>query len=71
MKRDCRRFALLFQLVFLLGYSFASAQARRKVIVNEDFSGPGGSNMQTLMVMVQSPQVEVLGLHRRERGSVA
>jgi inosine-uridine nucleoside N-ribohydrolase len=31
------------------------------VIINEDFSGPGGSNLQTLLVMVQSPQVEVLG----------
>lgn len=36
-------------------------QQRRKVIVNEDFSGPGGSNMQTLLVLAQSPQVEVLG----------
>jgi inosine-uridine nucleoside N-ribohydrolase len=43
-------------------WSFASATARRKVIINEDCSGPGGSNMQTLMVMIQSPQVEVLGI---------
>jgi purine nucleosidase len=35
---------------------------RRKVIINEDASGPGGSNMQTLMIMIQSPQVEVLGI---------
>ncbi|HEY4904000.1 MAG TPA: nucleoside hydrolase [Candidatus Sulfotelmatobacter sp.] len=39
----------------------AVGQQRRKVIVNEDFSGPGGSNMQTLLVLAQSPQVEVLG----------
>jgi len=38
------------------------AQPRHKVIINEDCSGPGGSNMQTLMVMIQSPQVEVLGI---------
>ena len=38
------------------------AQPRRKVIINEDRSGPGGSNMQTLAVMIQSPQVEVLGI---------
>src|SRR3981189_3563021 len=42
--------------------SYSVAQQRRKVIINEDFSGPGGSNMQTLLVMVQSPQVEVLGV---------
>lgn len=40
----------------------AFAQPRRKVIINEDCSGPGGSNMQTLLLMIQSPQVEVLGI---------
>ncbi len=38
------------------------AQPRRKVIINEDCSGPGGSNMQTLLMMIQSPQAEVLGI---------
>src|SRR5215468_3780968 len=38
------------------------AQPRRKVIINEDCSGPGGSNIQTLVMMIQSPQVEVLGI---------
>src|ERR1700731_4889047 len=49
-------------LVLLLASSFAQAQQRRKVIINEDCSGPGGSNLQTLLVMIQSPQVEVLGI---------
>src|SRR6185295_7830871 len=30
--------------------------------INQDCSGPGGSNMQTLLVMIQSPDVEVLGI---------
>src|SRR5271169_5905009 len=42
--------------------SLAAAQPKRKVIINEDCSGPGGSNMQTLAVMIQSPQVQVLGI---------
>ena len=42
--------------------SLCSAQSRRKVIINEDCSGPGGSNMQTLLMLIQSPQVEVLGI---------
>jgi len=46
----------------LLAISAAWCQQRRKVIVNEDCSGPGGSNMQTLLTMIQSPQVEVLGI---------
>src|SRR5215470_15488382 len=48
--------------IVLLATSFASAQPRRKVIINEDCSGPGGSNLQTLLVMIQSLQVEVLGI---------
>jgi len=48
--------------ILLAVSSFASAQPRRKVIINEDCSGPGGSNMQTLLMMIQSPQVEVLGI---------
>ena len=49
-------------LLTLLIATALHAQPRRKVIVNEDFSGPGGSNMQTLLTLVQSPQVEVLGI---------
>ena len=46
----------------LLIHALCFAQPRRKVIINEDCSGPGGSNMQTLAVMIQSPQVDVLGI---------
>ena len=46
----------------LLAATAAWSQPRRKVIVNEDCSGPGGSNLQTLTTMIQSPQVEVLGI---------
>ena len=45
----------------LLAATLAHAQPR-KVILNQDCSGPGGSNMQTLLVMIQSPEVEVLGI---------
>jgi inosine-uridine nucleoside N-ribohydrolase len=48
--------------VALLAATAAWPQPRRKVIVNEDCSGPGGSNMQTLLTMIQAPQVEVLGI---------
>jgi purine nucleosidase len=48
--------------VLLFTTSLACAQQRRKVIINQDCSGPGGSNLQTLLVMIQSPRVEVLGI---------
>ena len=45
-----------------LAGSLSFAQPRRKVILDEDCSGPGGSNLQTLLVLLQSPDVEVLGI---------
>ncbi len=50
--------------VFFLALStlVAAAENRRKIIINQDVSGPGGSNEQTLMLLIQSQQVEVLGI---------
>jgi inosine-uridine nucleoside N-ribohydrolase len=48
--------------LLLLAAPSAWPQQRRKVIVDEDCSGPGGSNLQTVLLMIQSPQVEVLGI---------
>lgn len=54
----------LFVVLFFLTTwnSPGLAQPRRKVIINQDCSGPGGSNMQTLLTLIQSPEVEVLGI---------
>lgn len=57
-----RRIILVLVVAGVIGHCLASTPPRRKVIINEDCSGPGGSNMQTLLVMIQSPQVEVLGI---------
>jgi purine nucleosidase len=59
-KRNGFCFSLL--LFFAANCLASPPQQRRKVIINEDCSGPGGSNLQTLLVMIQSPQVEVLGI---------
>jgi purine nucleosidase len=53
------RFVIFFLLV---ANTLAFAQPRRKIIIDQDCSGPGGSNMQTLLTLIQSPQVEVLGV---------
>lgn len=53
----------VWQIVILLFLaSSVFAQPRRKIIIDEDCSGPGGSNMQTVALLVQSPQTEVLGV---------
>jgi purine nucleosidase len=48
--------------ILLLATSLAWSQPRRKVIINEDCSGPGGSNLQTVALLIQSKNVEVLGI---------
>ncbi len=42
--------------------SFLSAQAQRLVLIDQDGSGPGGSNQMAMMVLLQSPQCKVLGI---------
>ena len=49
-------------VALLLASSLAWSQPRRKIIINEDCSGPGGSNINTLALLIQSPRVEVLGI---------
>ena len=55
------KFCLVLMCIMLVS-SAGRAQLRRKVIINQDCSGPGGSNMQTLALLIQSPQVEVVGI---------
>jgi inosine-uridine nucleoside N-ribohydrolase len=56
-----RRVGVLIVALLFLASASLFASPRRKVIVNEDYSGPGGSNMNTLLVFALSPQVDVLG----------
>jgi len=40
----------------------AQAAERRMVVIDQDGSGPGGSNMMSMMALLQSPLVDVLGI---------
>src|ERR1700734_3539796 len=40
----------------------ALGQTPRLVLIDQDGSGPGGSNQMAMMVLLQSPQVKVLGI---------
>jgi inosine-uridine nucleoside N-ribohydrolase len=48
--------------VLLLSAPFASAQARRKIIIDQDAAGPAGTDQQSMLLLIQSPQTEVLGI---------
>ena len=59
---------LLLALVASTAYSpgstaaAAGTTARRKVIIDQDAFGPAGSNMQAILMLLQSKDVEVLGI---------
>ena len=37
-------------------------QEKRKIIIDQDAAGPGGTDQQSILLLVQSPQTEVLGV---------
>ena len=40
----------------------ASGQQKRKIIIDQDAAGPGGTDQQSILLLVQSPQTEILGI---------
>lgn len=52
-----------FPAIFLLIVSvFSSAQQRRKIIIDQDAAGPAGTDQQSMLLLIQSPQTDVLGI---------
>src|SRR3984957_1136566 len=61
MKFACRiPFVLLIVMIACVLPS--SAQQKRKVIIDQDASGPGGTDMQAILALVNSPETDVLGI---------
>jgi purine nucleosidase len=52
----------LMLALFLLSSLFSALGEKRLVIIDQDGSGPGGSNQMSMMVLLQSPDAEVLGI---------
>lgn len=48
-------------ILLVLGATVCVAQ-KRLVLIDQDGSGPGGSNQMAMLTLLQSPQVEVLGI---------
>src|ERR1700728_4874130 len=46
--------------VLFLSAFVASAQARRKIIIDQDAAGPAGTDQPAMLLLIQSPQTEVL-----------
>lgn len=58
--------SLFFFCVFLLFFAVCilplQAQTSRKVIIDQDAAGPGGTDMQAILTLVNSPETDVLGI---------
>ena len=39
-----------------------SAQERRKIIIDQDAAGPAGTDQQSMLLLIQSPHTEVMGI---------
>ena len=47
----------------LLTTCFASwGEDKRKIIIDQDAAGPAGSDQQAILLLIQAPQTEVLGI---------
>jgi inosine-uridine nucleoside N-ribohydrolase len=52
---------ILFAMLLALTAAASPAQ-KRLVLIDQDGSGPGGSNQMAMLALLQAPQVEVLGI---------
>src|SRR5580700_3108367 len=59
------RSGVLAFMAFSLQFPFqlpSQAQEKRKVIIDQDCAGPGGTDMQAILALINSPETEVLGI---------
>jgi len=63
MRPASLRFPILLALLALaLAATLPAQTPKRLVLIDQDGSGPGGSNQMAMMVLLQSPKIEVLGI---------
>ncbi len=56
------RFCILPVIALLLACPRCPSQERRKVIIDQDEAGPAGTDLGSTLLLIQSPQTEVLGI---------
>jgi inosine-uridine nucleoside N-ribohydrolase len=57
-----RRFLLALLVLAVVAAAPLAAQQKRKVIIDEDCAGPGGTDTQAILALIQSPDTDVLGI---------
>ena len=56
------RLKLAWALLLVCTTSLGQQGSKRKVIIDQDAAGPAGSDQQAILILIQSPQTEVLGV---------
>jgi inosine-uridine nucleoside N-ribohydrolase len=65
LQRVCatmRPMRLTAAILMVGALSLGAAAQKRLVLIDQDGSGPGGSNQMAMLALLQAPQVEVLGI---------
>src|SRR5436305_12949558 len=60
-----RSFSRMLLILLTLSSALCWSQEhppKRKVIIDQDAAGPGGTDQQSMLLLIQSPQTEVLGI---------
>lgn len=52
----------ILAVLFLTPLWAQQSTPRRKIIIDQDGAGPGGTDQQSMLLLIQSPQTEVLGI---------
>lgn len=59
--KNCARYVAA--VIMLVVVSLACyGEEKRKVIIDQDAAGPGGTDQQSMILLIQSPQTDVLGI---------
>jgi purine nucleosidase len=53
---------VLISVILFLACLSSFSQEKRKIIIDQDAAGPAGTDQQSILLLVQSPQTEVLGI---------
>src|SRR6202166_2885062 len=56
------RLAYFAAAILLMSSLTSWSQEKRKIIIDQDAAGPAGTDQQSMLLLIQSPQTEVLGI---------
>ena len=52
----------LWAVVMLATWIASPAGEKRKIVIDQDAAGPAGTDLQSILLLIQSPQTEILGI---------